>query len=260
AKRGDELLMVEGASSGANYSVQFTENELEMYRAKPVKPEEMAQAFGKPEWLKQLKQKAELQNGYRVAAMIAILMACVGFAFAAFAATTGKEILSERLTLSSAATTPQVLTVNFDQTGRPAEVELEVLSSLPVNSAVNPEVEVSIVDPEGKRTELTTQEFWSESGFDDEGAWSEQDTKGSKRFVPNKKGTHQLEISLEDSPNPTVDVQVKVKSNEILYSWFGCYGILAALLGGWLFVMSAPKMAAGAASGLVSMLSEGDDD
>lgn len=258
AKRGDQLLMVEGMSSGANYSVQFTEEELEMYRAKQVKPEELAQAFGKPEWLRQLKRQTEMKGGYRIAAMIAILMACVGFAFAAFAATTGEKVIDQKLTLSSAAETPSVIPVTFSQTGRPAVISLEVLTSLPANSVITPEIDVSIVDPDGKRTDLTTQEFWHETGFDDEGSWTDKRAKGSKHFVPNKEGTHQLEISLEDSPYSTIDVQVQVKRNEILYTWFGCYGILAALLGGGLFVLGAPKFTAGAASGLLEMI--GDDD
>ncbi len=257
AKRDDQHIMVEGVSSGASYSVQYTDNELEMYKGRQVKEEEIAQAFGKPEWLKSLTRKVQNQSTYKIIAGMAVLMACIGFSFAMFAGASGQKVVDQRLTLNKADLTPQVIQIEFNQTGRPAKVNLTVLNTLPVNSSVNPEIEVSIIDPEGKETDLTVQEFWSESGYDDEGSWSEQRTDGGKSFVPNVKGVHQLHISLEDSPMDTVDVQVEVQKNEMLSSWFICYGVFALLVGVYFFVVGAPKMIS---SGLQSLAEMSDDD
>lgn len=257
AKRDDQHLMVEGASSSASYSVQYTDHELEMYRGTQVNEQEIANAFGKPEWLQKLKTTAQNRSTYGILAGLAFLMGCLGLIFAAGASASGEEVLDRKLTLNRADTTPQSIAIDFSQTGRPAEISLTVLSGIPQNSAVNPEIEVVIVDPEGKATDLTTQEFWHETGFDDEGSWTDKRDSGGKRFVPNKKGTHQLQISLEDSPVESVDVQVKVKRNEILYSWFLCYGILAFVLGAFFVVSAAPKAVMGT---LQSIAEAADDD
>lgn len=235
---GDELYMAEAFGGGKRYSVQQTADELEIHEGIPLTKEQVAAAFNKPKWQEAIQQSASRGQLFTIIGMIFILFALLGFGAGLWASTTGERTISQTLTLSRAnpiATMP----VEFNQVGRASIVGVKAQGALPLPSEID--IDVSIDSPDGMENELFTLELWRESGSDDEGYWEEAQASASDMFVPFQAGTHTLEVALGEGTLDTISVDVDIRRNHILPTWFIIYGAVIGVLGIIIFFLRFRK-------------------
>jgi len=241
AKEGENLYMAEAFGGGKRYSVQQTPNELEIHEGIPLTPEQVATAFNNPKWLESLKKSASQGQTFRLVAGIFILFAMFGCGAGLWASTTGEHTLTQTLSLSRAnpiATIP----VEFNQIGRVSIVSVSAQGALPLPSEID--IDVSIDSPDGMENDLFTLELWRESGSDDEGYWEEAQASASDMFVPFQAGTHMLQIELGEGTLDTISVDVGIRRNHILPTWFLIYAGVIGVIGVIIFFLSARKRTA----------------
>lgn len=228
AKPGERLFMAEGAGHGLKYSIQQTEQELEVHEGRPVTAESLAQAFNKADWQKKLKSAADAAGTYKTVAALCIAAAIAAIFFAVIVSGSGVEDEPRRIELSS-STLSGSITVNFDE-ARPAIVGLELVNAtLPENTFVDLDVEV--IAPDGEEYYLFEQEFWHETGVDEGEAWRESQYTTSEMFVPTTSGEHQLIISYDGSVLRDFDVELTIRRNHIMPLWFFIYAVVAGIAG-----------------------------
>lgn len=228
AKPGERVFMAEGAGHGLKYSIQQTEQELEVHEGRPVTGESLAQAFNKADWQKKLKSAAETAGTYKTVAALCIAAAVAAIFFALIVSGSGEEDEPQRVELSTSKLTDTII-VNFNE-ARPAIVGLELANeTLPENTFIDLDVEV--IAPDGEEYYLFEQEFWHETGYDEDGAWRESQYTTSEMFVPTTSGEHQLMISYDGSVLRDFEVLVTVRRNHIMPLWFVIYAAVAGIMG-----------------------------
>ncbi|GAB4508722.1 MAG: hypothetical protein OHK0046_02040 [Anaerolineae bacterium] len=229
AKAGDSLYMVEAAAHNKRYSVQKTDEEMEVYEGMAVEEIDIAKATNDERWMQRIVNK---QGGVVTRALIGVI--CIAFAAAAFvyafaSSSGGQTVLNESVQLSSAAPVT-VLQVPFDQTGRPAEVSVRAANGLPVNATFS--VDVSVTSPNEIKNFLFEQEFWHETGVDEDGAWTDTRYNQSGMFVPTVTGDHQLELTFNNAVGvDAAALQVRVERNNVFPFWLYLYGGVVGIIG-----------------------------
>jgi hypothetical protein len=228
AMPGENLFMAEGSGNGLKYSVQQTPQELEVHEGRPVTAQSLAEAFKKPEWIKQLKSADNARGVYTTIAALSIAAAIAAIFFAVIVSGSGIEDEPRTVELSSSGLSDS-FTINFDE-ARPAIVGLELIGdSLPENTFIDLDVEV--IAPDGEEYYLFEQELWHETGRDEDGAWRESQYSVSEMFVPTTSGEHTMIISYDGSVLRSLTLQVTVRRNHIMPLWFIIYAIVAGLIG-----------------------------
>lgn len=228
ATRGEQLWTAEGAGFGKKYSIQKTENELEVHEGKAIDELELAQALGNDSWQNEIKNRANWGKTLGLVALLCIIFGVAALVGAAMANGTGEVILNDTITLSL-NNTEATIPVNFEVAERPAIVGIDMRSSLPENSALD--VAITIVSPDNTETELFETEFWHESGRDEDGPWREWEYSGSDMFVPFQSGEHTMKFILGDSPIDTMTADVQIRANHVVPVWMIVYGVIIGGIG-----------------------------
>lgn len=228
AKAGDSVFMAEGNGIGKRYSVQQSEEELEIYEGTPLTEQQVAAAVNNPTWLKSVSQRAKTNETMTTVGMIFILFAIFGGIAAIWASTSGEAALSEKVTLSRANPIANI-PIEFQQVGRASIVAAHAQGALPLPSSID--IDVSIDSPDGMENDLFTLELWHESGVDEGERWEETQASASDMFVPFQAGIHKLEVTLGEGTLDTIDVTIDVRRNHILPTWFAIYAVGAGIIG-----------------------------
>jgi len=213
--------MAEAFGGGKRYSVQQTADELEIHEGIPLTQEQVATAFNDTKWLESLKKSANQGQTLTLIGALFIVFALLGLGAAVWASTTGERTLSQTLTLSR-ANPIAAIPIEFNQVARASIVSVNAQGALPMPSEID--IDVSIDSPDGMENDLFTLELWRESGSDDEGYWEEAQASASDMFVPFQAGTHTLEITLGEGTLDTISVDVNVRRNHVMPTWFVIYG------------------------------------
>lgn len=238
ARQGETLQMVEGAGQGKRYSIQQSAEELEVYEGDPLREEELAQAFGNARWQAQIRRRSNTTRLLRTIGVICIVFALLGLLGAGVASAAGERLVSQNATLSRANPTV-IFPVVFDVAERPAEVSIRLEGTLPENTYL--EIDVNVVSPDGTETYLFLQEFWHETGTDDEGFWREFDYEATDMFVPTLVGDHEIELALGDTPVDSISATVSIQRNRIMASWYIAYAVIVGVVGGGLLFLSVRR-------------------
>ncbi|MEO0562939.1 MAG: DUF4178 domain-containing protein [Chloroflexota bacterium] len=233
---GDRLYMAEGARGGKRYSVQKTNEELEVYSGRGVSEMEIAKSFGDEKWIARVERRERNSENRKLIGGLCILFAFAAIAAAIMLSALGDAIVQDqtiRLT-TEGATIP----INFERTGRASAVRMELRGAIPVNTFVD--VDVNMIAPDGTESYLFSQSFWHETGVDEDGRWVENDYRGSGMFVPLTTGPHQLQVVVDSSTVPDdVSANITIRRGVIVVQWFVGYAIIIGIIG-VLFYMSAP--------------------
>lgn len=239
AKPNDQMMMVEAHGSGKQYSLQVSGSELEMYEGMALDESAVAKAFGNEKWSKQAERKQKNQELMVTSGMVLLGFGVIALILAAIAWNTGSKAATETVRLDTNNPVASI-PVNFEDGSRPAVVSLKMEGSLPVNTYA--EVDVSVVDPEDVELYVFSQEFWHETGYD-EGQWDESDYSGSGKFIPGLDGTHDIEVELGERSSGinSLTVEVEIKKNHMLPTWFLGFGIIGAVLGIIVIATAHPK-------------------
>jgi len=238
AKENERLYMAEGARGGKRYSVQMTDEELEVYEGRGVDQRTIARAFKDEAWLGRIERRERNRQNRKLAGGICILFAFVALAAALMLSALGETVVQDQsVTLDADGAN---LPINYDIAGRPSHVRMRLRGSLPLNTFVD--VDVNMIAPDGTVSYLFSQSFWHETGVDDEGRWEESDYNGAGMFVPLSTGQHQLQIVLADTTaDPSsLSANVTVQKGVVVLQWFIAYAVIAGIVG-VLFYMSVPS-------------------
>ncbi len=240
AKKGDRQQMVEAAGHGKEYSLQISASELELYEGVKLDETFVANAFNNQRWLKKANRRARNQQMMTTIGMAALVFGVIGLLMGAYFWNSGTKVATETAHLD-ATNTILTIPLNIETARRPTMVKIDMESEIPVNTWV--EVDVSVVDPEDFELYIFTEEFWYETGSDEDGPWSEKDYSGSGKFVPQETGDYEIEIELGEAHASVsaITVKVEVYKNHVLGTWFLGYGGVAAILGLGLLAIAFPK-------------------
>ena len=243
AKKGDRLFVAEGAGGGAKYSVQQTPAEMEVYRGRAIAEEALARAFGNQEWLKKLKQAQNRKGTLRTVAIACIIFAVLAFGAALFVSSSGEELEPVTMQLSQDNPTGS-FSIELDKENRPAIVGIRLNSgSLPENTYAD--LDVSITAPDEQTYFLFTQELWHETGRDEDGPWRETHYRHSEMFVPLITGPHKVQVTFDEAnPVSGVDIEVTVRRNHIMPTWFVIYGVVTGVIAFIVLLMGSGKASA----------------
>jgi hypothetical protein len=229
ARPQDTLFMAEGAHGGKRYSVQQSDEELEIYEGALLDTLQVAQAFGDEAWVQRIKAKKARKQTAAWAAAICILFAVMGGLMAAYFNGVGERVSQEAFNVTTLGQ-PMTFNVELDQVNRPAIITLST-PRLPSNTFAD--FDVSVTSPNGITTFLFEKTVWHETGVDSDGAWAENSYSVSNMFVPTVAGTHIIEI-LPDvgttAPLP-LEMALNVRRNHITPLWLVVYAVFAGIIG-----------------------------
>jgi hypothetical protein len=229
ARPGEKVFMAEAAAGGMRYSIQQSDEELEVYEGRLLADRAVAEAFNDQEWLKKINSNLGWRTVRSWIGVLCILTAVLSAAGAVYAMNSGDDLEPQFLTLSSAQPVGG-FTVEFDQVERPAQVTVALRGALAENQSVD--IDVSITSPDGMQDDLFVQELWHETGYDDEGFWRETQYETSEMFVPMQTGLHKIQLDLDTTtPVSNVNLAVTVRRNTLAPIWFMLYMGLTGMIG-----------------------------
>jgi hypothetical protein len=221
---GDQLFAVEGRSGATRCSVEATEHELECTCGRVLTKAEVTAAFG--------SKAAETVHPprsimFHVAVML-LVMAVLGLGGAAAVALAGRGDLVASESLHDITTTsPQQIQFEVDHPGRPVQIEMTLLSDLPVDTYSDIEVEATA--PDGSDDLVALPDFWHETGIDEGVRWEESKKVVKSLFVPAQQGTHTLSLQVDSGGAlDSADVQITVHAP---YTWPMPWLIFAGVAG-----------------------------
>lgn len=239
AKPGDKFFVAEGAASGGyKYSIQATNEELEIYEGRAVAEKDLAQSFNDTQWLKAIQAGKNRVATLQMIAVICIAAALLSVFLALIAGLTGTA--SPPITVELSQTTPHdTFTIDFDSP-RPAIIAVKLLNNtLPVNTYID--FDMSITSPSGEVDDLFSQEIWHETGSDEDGPWDESQYETSDMFVPTQAGTHTVDVSYDGTVLSSLTLQITVRRNHVMPTWFFIYAAVAGGMGILALAASAPR-------------------
>lgn len=259
-KRGDKLYMVEAERDGKRYSMQVTSQELELHEGRKLDDVDVATALGDEAWLKRIKQKAENRKTRDFIGLACLIFAALALVGAAVMSSSGELIAAQTIMVDS-ANPVMSFPVEFDQAGRPANIRTWLETQIPANTFVD--IDVSVTSPNEVETVIFEQEFYHETGSDEDGPWTEKKSNGGDMFVPYLAGTHHIEVSMTaarfsgttvgETLNFPITARIEVYRNNLQVSWLIGYGVVVGIIGllfltggvvswGMLFIIGVPVL------------------
>ncbi len=231
---GDRITYIEARQGPLRYSVEVTDQELELLEGRGLSEAEVWTAFGRQDLLQQAAGREQWKTGYKILALACALLAFLGCLGAVFTTATGQAIFDGQVQLAQGEAGAQsVGPVVITQPGRVHQISLQA-GTLPTNSWA--EVEVSISgDTDSGETEaevfLFAEEFWDEVGSDSDGPWHESDLGGSYLFRPDAAGEYYLELAMDETTVPSLPVTVTVTQGVWLSRYLVIYAAICLVLG-----------------------------
>lgn len=235
ATPGEKLYMVEGAGQGKRYSVQASDQELELHEGVPMTEVEMAAAFGNKQWLQKVESEASTASTMVTVGVICLVFALFAGVVGLVMNSSGERVLDQTVSIGAFEEAEAVLPIDFDQINRPAIVTVNLVGGLPENTGFD--LDISIKSPNEIETFLFLKEFWHETGYDDEGFWRESAYSVSDMFVPTVPGRHEIIFTMEDTMLGFNEFQLEVSvvRNHVTPMWYLVYAVIIASVGLFVF-------------------------
>ncbi|MEO1444323.1 MAG: DUF4178 domain-containing protein, partial [Chloroflexota bacterium] len=128
AQEDERLYVAEGARGGQRYSVQQTEEEIEVYTGVGVSELEVAKAFNDEKWIKRVNARVTRGEHMRMIGGLSILFAIGAIAMAIAVSAIGERVEQTVVPIRESA---EFVDVDFNQPGRPAVVNMSLRGGLP---------------------------------------------------------------------------------------------------------------------------------
>lgn len=229
AQPGDSIYMAEGAARGKRYSVQQSDEELEIYEGTAVAALDVAKAFGGEAWVRRIETLESSKRFAGIVGRLCLLFAIASIIMAAVFEGGGEQVLQESFQVAATAESFSY-TIDLDQLNRPTIIALSTVR-LPANTAVD--FDVNITSPNGVVTELFEKSLWFETGVDEDGYWEESAYTVSNMFVPTVSGEHTLQLihDAESTAPLPLQMTLTVRRNHITPLWLIVYGVVIGGIG-----------------------------
>lgn len=236
AKVGEHMRYIEAKLGELCYSVEYTQDEIELLEGRAVSDLTVWRAFGRQDLVEKAIEDTKRKKQYMTMAGVCavfVLLSCIGGVFTAL---TGRKLVSQEIHVSEAE--QEVGPFEIAAPGRVHKITLRA-RGLPVNRwAV---VDISVLDENDNEYYLGASEFWDEEGRDSDGYWHESDLNASHLFRPETAGQYTLSVMMDEATVPSVDVQVTVKGGVWLGRYFVIFGVLCAALCFMFMVMGSGR-------------------
>lgn len=229
---GEEVRFAEYIVGGITYSAEGRvgkKNELvevEFFKSHPITEIELLRAFDFKEEIKQYeareavrRQNKRWSNAFFTAALLLLFLSiCTTVAG-------GREIFRQNVSIDLLNSNEGIVAGPFNLS-KPGKIyNLKLSASIPDNSDAWAAVE--LLEDEDTTVNEFEGDFWRESGYDDEGAWSESDTVKENYFRLEQPGEYYARILGEPGPKLGAgNVTLSVYEGATLSRYF----ILASLL------------------------------
>ena len=236
AKLGDSFRYIEAAKGSNQYSVEYTDNEIELFKVTPLRELDVWRALGNEDLVKAMEAAGATGYGpggkgaapaavwLSKAVLWCLLVAGIGGTI--YSLTAGERIYHEAATVPTgvAHAFPQI---DVKAAGRPHQIKIKS-GRMPAGAwAV---IQLEAVAADETRYYLGGAETWHESGRDSEGAWDESDYSGNCYFVPTENGPLTLLAELEASRGiAKLPVTITVKSGIWMTRYFVIFCIFCLL-------------------------------
>ena len=237
ASIGDRISYLEAQKGGLNFSVEYTDRELEIHVGPSLTELEVWQAFGRKKQVARLEKKKEKAARFNQLGRVAFWFGLLAGVLTLYSMISGREVFSETVRLvPGQTTTHQVGPFEMTRPGRVHRLSLRA-ASLQTNSWAL--VSAWAFDEKKTKFYLFAASLWDEAGHDSDGPWHESDLQGTHLFKPATAGQYMLEITLEESEPATMPVTMTVRVEEGIWMihYFLGLGVICALL--WFFLRKA---------------------
>ena len=234
ASVGDRISYLEAQRGRLNFSVEYTDREVEIHVGPSLEEIEVWQAFGRKDQVERLEKRRQQAARHNQVGRVAFWFGLMAGALALFSMISGREVFSDTVQLVPGQTTTHQVGP-FEMT-RPGKVHRLSLQSGGLQTNSWALVSAWAFDEKKTKFYLFAASFWDEAGHDSDGPWHESDLQGTHLFKPATAGSYMLEITLEESEPATMPVTVTVRVEEGIWMihYFLGVGVICALL--WFFL------------------------
>ena len=234
ANIGDTFHTLEGHKGKIGYSVEYTSDEMELFRETPLHEADVWEAFGKHELAGAVRaaQKAGKLNsssfGRQSNLPVLLTSVALWLLFLLGILATGLSFISGKDTY-----TAQVPVVH----GQEAKVDLPITITSKQPHAFTLQCDsfgtnkwlvahLDLEDTQGNRYYIGGGEFWHESGID----WDESDYKTTFYAVPKQTGEMTLYVDAESSDGSNNRIRIKVKEGVVMTRYYCLFTIIVGLI------------------------------
>ena len=234
ANVGDRIAYLEAQKGRLNFSVEYSDRELEIHVGPSVTELEVWQAFGRKNQVERLQKKKVKTARFDQTGRVAFWFGLAALFLGLFSMFSGREVFTEGVQLTPGQQ-PTHLVGPFE-INRPNRVHRITLRAQGLNTNSWALVSAWALDEKKTKFYLFGASFWDEEGYDSDGRWHESDLVGTHLFKPATAGAYMLEITLEEGQPSSMPVAVTVEVEEgiwMIHYFFGL-AVICALL--WFFL------------------------
>lgn len=237
AKIGETVHYIEASQGRQPYSIEYTREEIELYRGTQISEEDVWTAFGKTELVEAMRaaqakglvtkdgkpRRPKAQILLLGILWLTLIASLVGIIFSFFS---GDRILNQSVNLNKGQE-QQVGPIMIKQINRPHKLKLRS-GSLSTDTWAT--VTADIITPNGDTFPLLSGQFWRETGYDSEGRWDESDLTAAMVFRPTQTGEHHLKLRFTESKSVnSANVTASIWAGVVLKRYFVITAILSVI-------------------------------
>lgn len=254
AKIGDVINYADGSYYNNRYSIEWAEDEIEIYKGREIDRKELFAGLGMKEKLAEIikKEQSELKWKFiRVVLWLIVLVCIVG---SLFSLGSGKVIYSQQITFCpdppTTITTPTLPTcdetdfpmgpIDLTHTNKIYKIEVGSFTASRTNWV---SLDVNLLDASQQPVSGLEGDFWVEDWYEGGESGTESNYKADRLFQLTKAGQYYLDMDVDkQNLNNEIDTfNVKIYEDIILSRYFLIFGsIVLLILGlkdGWLIKM-----------------------
>jgi hypothetical protein len=224
---GHQIGYLDAERDNIPYSVEYTQDEIELFAGQRLTDAEVWQAFGREDLVQKATEISHWNRAYTTLALFCILLACFSCTGMMWAIFSGEELARQEFAMNKGAEVKTVGPITLNNPGRVHRVSLFASGLTVGNWAV---VDVTARDPAGNSLYLFSGEFWDEEGHDSDGYWHEDDTTEEYLFKLENPGEYYLDVSMEEATVDSLSVTVTLEQGVWLSRFFIIFLIISIVL------------------------------
>lgn len=253
ANVGDEIKYADGYSVYNLYSVEWSENEIEVYKGRTINKKELFASLQMKEKLEELIKKEQNALNWNLVERFLVIAMAISFIFGILSLFSGNVIYSEKITFcpesSIEITAPSFLyqpyqnsslcketkfpigPIHFKKPNKVYKVEIISLTASRTNWL---RLDINLLDEYKQPISGLEGDFWMEDWREEGESGTDIKNKASKIFRLTKTGQYYLDMDVDkQNQNNEIDIfTIKIYENIILARYFFIFsGVLFLIIG-----------------------------